>query len=276
MSEIGLLGAFLGGLLALLSPCSALLLPSFFAYAFDGAAELTRRTAVFLVGLLAVLVPLGAGVGAIGSALTRHRDTVTTVAALVLIVLGLIIASDKGFGSAAATARASRTDPASLISVLLLGAVYGLAGFCAGPLLGAVLTVAVAGGSPLYGGIVMGLYAFGMTIPLWLLALVWDRFDLTHRRWLRPKAIHLGPLTTTTTALMSGLLFIGIGLLFLMTEGTASLGSPVGASTMVRWQGAIADAATHVDNLWLILIIAIGVAAFLTVRIVRAYREPRD
>ncbi len=34
MTQIGLLGAFLGGVLALLSPCSALLLPSFFAYAF--------------------------------------------------------------------------------------------------------------------------------------------------------------------------------------------------------------------------------------------------
>ncbi|SCE58575.1 hypothetical protein GA0115261_1089412, partial [Streptomyces sp. OspMP-M43] len=31
MSEVGLAVAFLGGLLALLSPCSALLLPAFFA-----------------------------------------------------------------------------------------------------------------------------------------------------------------------------------------------------------------------------------------------------
>ncbi|WP_009945137.1 hypothetical protein [Saccharopolyspora erythraea] len=38
MTEIGLVGAFLGGLLSLLSPCSALLLPSFFAYAFNGIA----------------------------------------------------------------------------------------------------------------------------------------------------------------------------------------------------------------------------------------------
>lgn len=32
--DIGFVAAVLGGLLALLSPCSALLLPSFFAYAF--------------------------------------------------------------------------------------------------------------------------------------------------------------------------------------------------------------------------------------------------
>ena len=34
MVSIGFLGAFLGGVLAILSPCSALLLPAFFAYAF--------------------------------------------------------------------------------------------------------------------------------------------------------------------------------------------------------------------------------------------------
>lgn len=34
MTDIGLLGALAAGVLALLSPCSALLLPSFFADAF--------------------------------------------------------------------------------------------------------------------------------------------------------------------------------------------------------------------------------------------------
>ena len=79
MSQIGLLGAFLGGLLALLSPCSALLLPSFFAYAFDGAGKLAGRTGIFYLGLAAVLVPLGAGVGAIGSAITRYREVTTMI-----------------------------------------------------------------------------------------------------------------------------------------------------------------------------------------------------
>ena len=34
MTEVGLLAALVAGGLSLISPCSALLLPSFFAYAF--------------------------------------------------------------------------------------------------------------------------------------------------------------------------------------------------------------------------------------------------
>jgi len=47
MSEVGVLAAFAAGVLALLSPCSALLLPSFFAYAFASRRALVARTFVF-------------------------------------------------------------------------------------------------------------------------------------------------------------------------------------------------------------------------------------
>ena len=56
--------AFAGGLLALLSPCSALLLPAFFAYAFGSTGRLVTRTVIFYAGLIAVLVPVGLGLGA--------------------------------------------------------------------------------------------------------------------------------------------------------------------------------------------------------------------
>ncbi len=97
MSQIGLLGAFFGGLLALVSPCSALLLPSFFAYAFGGAGKLAGRTGVFYLGLAAVLVPLGAGVGAIGSALTQYREVTTMIGGVVIIALGAMVILGHGF-----------------------------------------------------------------------------------------------------------------------------------------------------------------------------------
>ncbi len=59
MSDPGVLVAFLGGLLALLSPCSALLLPAFFAYSFTSRTRLLGRTALFYAGLCLTLVPLG-------------------------------------------------------------------------------------------------------------------------------------------------------------------------------------------------------------------------
>jgi hypothetical protein len=40
--EVSFLASFFGWVLSLLSPCSALLLPAFFAYAFEGEEELAR------------------------------------------------------------------------------------------------------------------------------------------------------------------------------------------------------------------------------------------
>src|ERR671916_1785357 len=86
--EVSFLASFLGGLLSLLSPCSALLLPAFFAYAFQAGGELIGRTAVFYLGLCATLVPLGMGISAVSSLVYGHRSTLITVSGLVIIALG--------------------------------------------------------------------------------------------------------------------------------------------------------------------------------------------
>ncbi|WP_186629792.1 cytochrome c biogenesis CcdA family protein [Rhodococcus sp. BP22] len=270
MSQIGLLGAFLGGLLALVSPCSALLLPSFFAYAFDGAGKLAARTGVFYLGLAAVLVPLGAGVGAIGSALTRYREITTLVGGLVIIALGIMVIVGRGFSLGSAQRAAARIDISSNGSVLALGAVYGLAGFCSGPLLGAVLTVAVAGGQAIYGGVLMALYAAGMVVPLFALALVWDRFSLGSRTWLRGRELSIGPLRTHTTSLVSGLFFVAIGVMFLVTEGTANIGGVMGVDSQYSLQVWIGDVADSVSNVAVLLFGMVAVIVVLVVRLIRS------
>jgi cytochrome c biogenesis protein CcdA len=65
MVEVSYPAAFLGGVLSLLSPCSALLLPAFFAYAFQSRGKLLAKTAVFYLGLATTLVPLGMGISAV-------------------------------------------------------------------------------------------------------------------------------------------------------------------------------------------------------------------
>ena len=269
MSQIGLLGAFFGGLLALVSPCSALLLPSFFAYAFGGAGKLAGRTGVFSLGLAAVLVPLGAGVGAIGSALTQYREVTTMIGGVVIIALGAMVILGHGFALGSAQRAAARIDISSVGSVFALGAVYGLAGFCSGPLLGAVLTVAVAGGQALYGGILMALYAAGMVVPLFVLALVWDRFSLGSRTWLRGREISIGPLRTHTTSLISGLFFIAIGVMFLLTEGTANLGGVMGVDSQYSLQLWVSDIADSVSNVVVLLVGTMAVISVLVFRLVR-------
>ncbi|GAA0624631.1 cytochrome c biogenesis CcdA family protein [Streptomyces crystallinus] len=221
--DIGYLAAFLGGLLALLSPCSALLLPAFFAYSIDSASRLLARTGIFYAGLATTLVPLGAAGSYAGRLFYGHRDQLVLFGGWLIIALGAAQILGMGFASRRITELSGRIRPTTAASVYALGAVYGLAGFCAGPILGSVLTVAAVSGSPVYGGLLLAVYALGMAAPLFLLALLWERFGLARRRWLRGRVVRLGRFELHTTSLLSGLFFIALGSLFLAFDGATAL-----------------------------------------------------
>ncbi|MCB5169679.1 cytochrome c biogenesis CcdA family protein [Streptomyces bambusae] len=221
--EIGYLAAFLGGLLALLSPCSALLLPAFFAYSIDSTSRLFARTGIFYAGLATTLVPLGAAGSFAGRFFNGHRDQLVLAGGWLIIALGIAQILGLGFASRRMAELSGRIRPTTALSVYALGAVYGLAGFCAGPILGSVLTVAAVSGSPAYGGLLLAVYALGMAVPLFVLALLWERFELGKRRWLRGRTLRAGRLGLHTTSLLSGLFFIALGALFLAYDGAAAL-----------------------------------------------------
>ncbi len=223
--EIGYLAAFLGGVFTLLSPCGALLLPSFFAYAFDRPGVLLQRTAVFYAGLAAVMVPLGTGAALASQLLLTNQQRLVVGAGWLLVVLGVLTALGVGRVLPQLTGRAQakmagRTSPAAVFG---LGAVYGVAGSCAGPILGAVLTIAALDGRPLHGGALLAVYALGMAAPLFLLAGVWERLQLGQRRWLRGREIDLGRVQLHTTSLVTGGLFAAIGVWLITSGGALSL-----------------------------------------------------
>jgi len=246
--EASFLASFLGGLLSLLSPCSALLLPAFFAYAFQSSGLLVGRTAVFYLGLCVTLVPLGMGISAVSALVYGHRSALITISGLVIIALGVIQALGGGFAFGPIERLRGGIEGSSLLATFSLGAVYGFAGFCSGPILGAILTVAAASGSALRGAGLLATYAAGMAAPLFLMALLWDRLDLGSRRWLRGRGISLGPLRLHTTNLLSGLMFVAIGILFIVSEGTTSFeglyasgGATDLAFSVERWAGSFGE-----------------------------------
>ncbi|WP_017539369.1 cytochrome c biogenesis CcdA family protein [Nocardiopsis halophila] len=280
--DVGYLAALLGGLLALLSPCSALLLPSFFAYAFRDPVGLLARTAVFYAGLCTTLVPLGAGSAYVSGFFYGNREMLVAVAGWAIIALGAAQLLGLGVSIGPLARLQGRFSGRSgALPVFGLGAVYGLAGFCSGPILGAVLTVAATGG-PLRGGVLLACYALGMALPLFLLALLWDRFDLGSKRWLRGRPLTLGRVRLHTTSLASGLLFIAIGVLFLVYDGTASMtGLPgVGAleDAAYRIQKPLAglDGTADLIALGVLALALLGVAAARARRIRRARSADAD
>jgi cytochrome c biogenesis protein CcdA len=271
--EIGYAVAFLGGVLTLVSPCGALLLPSFFAYAFASPGALLGRTAVFYAGLAVSLVPLGMGATFASTLFLGHRDLLIGVAGWVVIALGVVQILGGGFALGAARRMqgrfAGRTGNGAVFG---LGAVYGLAGFCSGPILGAVLTVAASDGRPLHGGALLAVYALGMAGPLFLLALGWERFDLGQRGWLRGRQVSLGGRRFHTTSLLSGALFLAVGVLFLTTGGTAS-GVP-GLPSSLELEASIQTALVRLDGrLADGLVLAMVAAVAATILVVRTRRR---
>ncbi|MEU9299203.1 cytochrome c biogenesis CcdA family protein [Streptomyces sp. NPDC048269] len=261
MTDIGYLAALLGGLLALLSPCSALLLPAFFAYSVDSASRLLARTGIFYAGLASTLVPLGAAGSYAGRFFHGNRDALVLAGGWLIIALGLAQILGLGFASKRASELSGTIRPTTALSVYALGAVYGLAGFCAGPILGSVLTVAAVSGSPVYGGLLLAVYALGMAVPLFVLALLWERFDLGRRRWLRGRAFRVGRLELHTTSLLSGLFFVVLGAMFLAFDGTSALPGLLDVDDSFAVEQRVRSLANAVPDRALLGLVVAGAAA---------------
>ncbi|MFE6711836.1 cytochrome c biogenesis CcdA family protein [Streptomyces sp. NPDC057695] len=261
-SGIGYFAAFLGGLLALLSPCSALLLPAFFAYSIDTRAKLVARTGILYAGLATTLVPLGAAGSFAGRLFYGHRDLLVTAGGWLIIGLGVLQILGLGFASRRIAEASGRIRPTSALSVYALGLVYGLAGFCAGPILGSVLTVAALSGSPAYGGLLLAVYALGMAVPLFVLALLWERYDLGRRSWLRGRPLKVGPLTLHSTSLLSGLFFVALGTLFLVFDGTTALPGLLSVDDSFAVEQRVAALGRAVPD-WALLAAVVAVVALV-------------
>ncbi|MDO4792308.1 MAG: cytochrome c biogenesis CcdA family protein [Buchananella hordeovulneris] len=274
-------GAFLGGLLTLFAPCSALLLPAFFSYAFSSPRLLVARTGIFYLGLLTTLVPLGVAAGGLGHALRSHAVLVTNIGAGAIIALGIALALGFSFslpGSARLTKRQGASDAAgsgaatsggggaaTSAAVYLLGALYGLAGAgCAGPILGGVLFLAGLGGQPSYGALLLAVYGAGMALPLLLLAVGWGRLEPHARKWLRPRPVRILGRKTTLGQVVTGLVMIALGALLFFSRGTTLLPGLFDSGSLISLESEAAASATALPN-WLVLALLVTFTALLVV-----------
>ncbi|MFB8438293.1 cytochrome c biogenesis CcdA family protein [Streptomyces niveus] len=273
MSDATLAVALLGGLLALLSPCSALLLPAFFAYSFTNRTRLLGRTVVFYAGLCTTLVPLGVAGSFTSRLFYGNRDLLVLIGGWTVVALGVAQMLGLGFGSRRIARAAGTRRSGSALSVFALGAVYGLAGFCAGPILGGILTVAAVGGDPWHGGALLAVYALGMAVPMFVLALLWDRFELGRKRWLRGREIRVGRLSLHSTSLVGGSLFVVLGVAFLVFDGTSALPSLLSTDAEFTLERRLSDLGAAVSDRLVLLALA-GVAAVAAVVVL--LRPPRE
>lgn len=278
--EIGLLSAFVGGALALLSPCAALLLPAFFASTVGAGPRLLLHGAVFYVGLLVVLVPLGVGAGALGSLFVTHRQAIVLVSSVLLVVLGVVQVLGFGFDPArllpgGGHLQSRAASATGLVKTLLLGAAGGVAGFCAGPILGAVLTLAAAQGDVFSAGGLLAVYGAGMVLPMLLIAALWQRLGTQGRTALRGRTFTVLGREWHTTSVITGLLIIAVGVLFWTTNGLVGAPELLPYDAQTWLQEAAAGLANPVLDVVALVVIA-GVVLAVWERRQRRRREPAD
>lgn len=186
---IGIAAAFVAGLISFVSPCVLPLVPAYVSFMTGmSLAELTggeRRASrvlgpvlLFIAGFTVVFVALGAGASALGFILNANKLLLTRVAGGVLVLLGIVLLDvvplpflHGGAGIDAATFR--RFGPwASLV----LGLAFPFAlGPCAGPVYGAILTLAADSRSVGTGALLLLVYSVGLAVPFIAVSLVLGR-----------------------------------------------------------------------------------------------------
>src|SRR5512147_354473 len=182
--------AFLAGLASFLSPCVFSLVPAYVSY-LGGRAVRRAGTAdeaevrasrwvtfshgvAFVLGFSVVFVVLGVAVSAAGGILYDIRYYLAKIGGVVVIVLGLHMMGVLRIPFLEYDVRVhdAPSNRWGFLSSALLG-VFFSAGWspCVGPVLGAILTLAINGGSISLGATLLTAYSIGLAIPFLIAAL---------------------------------------------------------------------------------------------------------
>ena len=195
--------AMLGGLLALLMPCTYPMIPitiSFFTKqaAAQGGARI-KLSALYGIGIVVMFILIGVVVGAPIIKFATHPVTNLVFAAVFVVfglsLLGLFNLEPPAFlMNFAGQARST----GGLMGVFLMGATLVITSFtCTAPIVGAILPVAAGvGGEVDYGRVVLGMGVFGTTMaaPFVLLSLVPGKLKAMPRsgEWMNTLKVTLG------------------------------------------------------------------------------------
>jgi cytochrome c-type biogenesis protein len=214
--------AFLAGLASFLSPCVFSLIPAYIGYLGGRAVggETTERNRfitfthglAFVLGFSAVFITLGVASSAFGRLLFDLRFILAKVGGIVVIIFGLHMIGVFRIPFLEYDTRVQTMPDRrwGYLSSALMG-VFFSAGWapCVGPVLGAILTLALNGGSVSTGVSLLSAYSAGLAIPFLLAALGVGWVSLTLRKY--GKAMHYIEIGMGVVLVILGiLLFAGI------------------------------------------------------------------
>jgi cytochrome c-type biogenesis protein len=242
MIEVGILVAFVGGILSFASPCCLPLVPAYVGYMVGTATEgpgTRRRTLfhglAFVTGFTIVFVAFWASIGAVGYVLADQAVLLRRIGGVVLVVLGLQVA---GVINLRALWRDTRPLPAmaggpGFVTMTTSAPSYGrslvfgtffAAGWspCIGPILGGILGLAMVTSSVAQGTVLLVAYAAGLAVPFLAVALGAD--------WVAHRLTWVGRHHRAVSAFTgAALILIGVLMITDTLARLATLTSPLGS-----------------------------------------------
>jgi cytochrome c-type biogenesis protein len=196
IAEVSVGLAFLAGLASFLSPCVFSLVPAYIGYLGGRAAggEVTESNRfvtfthglAFVLGFSVVFITLGVATSAFGRLLFDLRFILSKVGGIVVIIFGLHMIGVFRIPLLEYDTRVQQVPDRKwgYLSSALMG-VFFSAGWapCVGPVLGAILTLALNGGSVSTGVSLLSAYSAGLAIPFLLAALGLGWVSVTLRKY---------------------------------------------------------------------------------------------
>jgi len=217
-SSVGLLAAFVAGLVSFLSPCVLPLIPGYLSFMTGlstseladenrSAAKVMVPAVLFVLGFSIVFVGMGASASVLGQFLTDYRGLIEKIAGIAVVLFGVfmlgIIKVPGLYGEARADMGKSRSFGRA--AALVMGMAFA-AGWtpCVGPILGSILALAGSTGSVAAGALLLFVYSLGLGVPFLVVAFLFGRLTpLLH--WFNARSLIINR--------VAGVLLIGVGAL---------------------------------------------------------------
>ncbi len=222
VQNVSFIIAFLAGITTILSPCILPLLPAYFAITFKEKKRITLATFIFFIGFALVFVLMGLIAALTGKSLAMlfKASWIIPAAGVALIIFGIMVFLGKGLGSFGAKRKISN----DAIGIFLSGAFFAIGWTaCTGPILSGVLIMSSVAHNYFTASYLMLAYSLGIFVPLFILSFFYDKIGIDKIKWLNTEKtikIKSRKFHTSIPNIIAGILFIFLGLIFIIFKGT--------------------------------------------------------
>ncbi len=217
--------AFIAGTLGILSPCALPFLPAYISYTFKEKKNITWMTLIFSLGFSLVFVTMGVIAGFIGEQTLSviQKGWLVTIAGVFMVILGLMTLRGKKVCSYINLNNKCKDDTPG---TFLFGVFFAFGWTaCLGPILAGILGIGAILGNVWYSALLLFFYSLGNLVPLFILSIFYDKFNLSQSKFIKGKIFEFSILGKKyyihSTNLISGILFLAIGTILIIYKGTS-------------------------------------------------------